>query len=86
VFLADAAAPAAFAGMYHVTRHTCSSGIPLAFPQWRDGPLPHNGFADKLRWEVMGAVSRICTCLEFLGAYMDNNQSLVFRVCAAYNA
>ncbi|WIA17434.1 hypothetical protein OEZ85_014284 [Tetradesmus obliquus] len=32
-----------------------NSGIPLAFPQWRDGALPYNGFADKLRWEVMGA-------------------------------
>eukprot|EP00775_Hariotina_reticulata_P014500 gene14500-14625_t len=31
-----------------------NSGIPIAFPQWRDGPLPYNGFADKLQWEVLG--------------------------------
>lgn len=34
----------------------CSSGIPLAFPQWRDGQLPFNGFADKLEWTVVGTV------------------------------
>eukprot|EP00879_Flechtneria_rotunda_P027491 GHRR01029453.1.p1 GENE.GHRR01029453.1~~GHRR01029453.1.p1 ORF type:complete len:579 (+),score=190.72 GHRR01029453.1:283-2019(+) len=31
-----------------------NSGIPIAFPQWRDGGLPYNGFADKLLWEVVG--------------------------------
>lgn len=31
-----------------------NSGIPLAFPQWRDGQLPFNGFADKLEWSVVG--------------------------------
>jgi hypothetical protein len=35
---------------------SCSSGIPLAFPQWRDGQLPYNGFADKLEWTVVGTV------------------------------
>eukprot|EP00878_Enallax_costatus_P015430 GHUV01016163.1.p1 GENE.GHUV01016163.1~~GHUV01016163.1.p1 ORF type:complete len:265 (+),score=53.69 GHUV01016163.1:456-1250(+) len=30
-----------------------NSGIPIAFPQWRDGQLPFNGFADKLQWEVV---------------------------------
>lgn len=34
-----------------------SSGIPLVFPQWRDGPLPFNGFADKMEWTVVGTVS-----------------------------
>jgi len=33
-----------------------SSGIPLAFPQWRDGQVPFNGFADKMEWTVVGTV------------------------------
>lgn len=35
----------------------CSSGILLAFPQWREGILPENGFAGRLTWEVVETVS-----------------------------
>ena len=36
-------------------QQTNSGGIPIAFPQWRDGLLPHDGFAGRLEWEVVGA-------------------------------
>jgi hypothetical protein len=40
----------------------CSSGIPLFFPQWREGLLPEMGFADKLKWEVVATVRRPGCC------------------------
>lgn len=52
-----------------------SSGIPLAFPQWRDGQLPFNGFADKMEWEVLGTVS------EPMAFGFGSAQGLVPRGC-----
>jgi hypothetical protein len=48
-----------------------SSGIPLAFPQWRDGPLPFNGFADKMEWTVVGTVSGLVVFVEAASMIMS---------------
>ncbi len=32
------------------------SGVKLCFPQYREGKLPEDGFANKLSWEVVAAV------------------------------
>lgn len=49
--------PLARAVALPLPRGACRTGVSVHFPQHRDGLLPQHGFADRMVWEVIGAVS-----------------------------